>query len=78
MANPDGGLSAHDTVTIHTLQLQPKAFDASLNEGIMRSETLAQVIAVRSLGKIPLIVLSGAEKPALEFHPLMLKCWIDL
>lgn len=66
VAKPDGGLSAHDALIIHTLQLQPKAFDASLNESTMRSETLAQVIAVKSLGSIPLIVLSGAQKPFVE------------
>ena len=48
---------------VHTLQIQPKAFDASLNEGLARPETLAQVKAVESLGSIPLIVLSGAKKP---------------
>ena len=69
VAAPDGGLSAHDALTIHMLQLQPKAFDASLDEAIMRPETLAQVTAVRSLGKIPLIVLSGAEKPSVELSP---------
>ena len=63
IAGPDGRLSLRDTLAIHTLQLQPKSFDASLNEGLSRPETLAQVKAVRSLGNIPLIVLSGAKKP---------------
>ncbi len=63
VTGPDGGLSLRDTLVVHTLQLQPKAFDASLNEGLSRPETLAQVKAVRSLGSIPLIVLSGAKKP---------------
>ena len=34
VAGPDGGLSLRDTLVVHTLQLQPKAFDASLNEGL--------------------------------------------
>jgi pimeloyl-ACP methyl ester carboxylesterase len=63
VTTPDGNLSARDALIVHTLQLQPKAFDASLNEGLARAETLEQVKAVRSLGSIPLIVLSGAKKP---------------
>ncbi len=68
VAGPDGGLSLHDTLVVHTLQLQAKAFDASVNEGLSRPETLAQVKAVRSLGRIPLIVLSGAKKPAVSIE----------
>ena len=63
VAGPDGHLSLHDTVVIHELQLEPKAFDASLYEGLSRPETLAQVKAVRTLGSTPLIVLSGAKEP---------------
>ncbi len=66
VAGPEGGLSLRDTLVIHTLQLQAKAFDASLNEGLSREKTLAQVKAVRSLGSMPLIVLSGAKKPAMR------------
>lgn len=66
VSGPDGGLSLRDTLLVHTLQLQPKAIDASVNEGLSRPETLAQVAAVRSLGSIPLIVLSGARKPAVS------------
>lgn len=63
----DGHLTLEDTRIIHALQLQAKAYDASFYEGLSRSETLAQVKAVRSLGSIPLIVLSGAKKPDMKF-----------
>jgi pimeloyl-ACP methyl ester carboxylesterase len=66
VARPDGHLSLRDTLLIHTLQLQPKSFDASVYEGLSRRETLAQVKAIRSLGSIPLIVLSGAKKPSVH------------
>ncbi len=61
VAGPDGRLSLQGTMVIHQLQLQPKAFDASLYEGLSRPETLAQVKAIRTFGSIPLIVLSGPE-----------------
>ncbi len=66
VAQPDGRLSLHDTLLVHTLKLEPKASDASLNEALSRPETLAQVKAIRSVGSIPLIVLSGAKKPAVD------------
>jgi pimeloyl-ACP methyl ester carboxylesterase len=66
VAGPDGRLSLQDTLILHALQLQPKAFDASLKEGLSRPETLAQVKAVRNLGSIPMVVLSGAKKPAVR------------
>jgi pimeloyl-ACP methyl ester carboxylesterase len=69
VTNSDGRLTAQDAIVIHMLQLQPKEFDATLNEGMVRSESLAQVIAVRSLGDIPLIVLSGARKPSVNLSP---------
>ena len=63
ITSPENRLSLQDSLVIHSLQLQPKEADASLNEGLARAETFAQVRAVRSLGSIPLIVLSGAKKP---------------
>jgi pimeloyl-ACP methyl ester carboxylesterase len=66
VAAPDGQLSLEDTRLIHTLQLQPKSFDAALFEGLSRRETLEQVRAVRTLGSIPLVVLSGAKKPSVQ------------
>jgi pimeloyl-ACP methyl ester carboxylesterase len=55
--------SRQQAAMIHALRLQPKAFDASMNEGLARAATLSQVRAVRSLGSTPLIVLSGARMP---------------
>jgi pimeloyl-ACP methyl ester carboxylesterase len=55
-----GGLSARETATIHSLQIQAKSFDAYLREGLDRDQTTAQVRAIRGLGDIPLVVLSGA------------------
>lgn len=66
VAGPDGSLSLEDTLLIHTLQLQAKSFDASMYEALSRHETMAQVQAVRSLGSIPLVVLSGARKPSVH------------
>jgi pimeloyl-ACP methyl ester carboxylesterase len=63
---PEGLLPLRDTLIVHALQLQPKSFDASLNEGLSRPETLRQVKAVKSLGNIPLLVLTGAKKPELQ------------
>jgi hypothetical protein len=54
-------LNGRDTAIIHSLQIQAKAFDAYLREGLDRDQTTAQVRAIRGLGDIPLIVLSGAK-----------------
>jgi pimeloyl-ACP methyl ester carboxylesterase len=56
-----------DTRLVHMLASQPKSLDATLNEVLSLAETLRQVKAVRSLGSIPLIVLSGAKKRNLHF-----------
>ena len=63
---PEGLLPLRDTLIVHALRLQPKSFDASLNEGLSRPETLRQVKAVKSLGSIPIVVLTGAKKPELQ------------
>jgi pimeloyl-ACP methyl ester carboxylesterase len=55
-----GQLTEHDAAVIHSLQLEPKAFDAQSREGIDRDRTLAQVRAVHSLGNMPLVVLTAA------------------
>jgi len=55
-----GHLSEHDAAVIHSLQLEPKAFDAQSREGIDRDRTLSQVRAVHSLGNTPLVVLTAA------------------
>jgi pimeloyl-ACP methyl ester carboxylesterase len=55
-----GHLTERDAGVIHSLQLEPKAFDAQSREGIDRDRTLAQVQAVHSLGNMPLVVLTAA------------------
>jgi len=55
-----GRLTEHDAAVIHSLQLEPKAFDAQLREGLDGDRTLAQVRAVHSLGSMPLVVLTAA------------------
>jgi pimeloyl-ACP methyl ester carboxylesterase len=58
--SPEGHISEHDAVLIHSLQLQAKAFDAQNKEGLDRAGQVAQVRAVHSLGNIPLVVLTAA------------------
>jgi pimeloyl-ACP methyl ester carboxylesterase len=55
-----GAMSDHDSAIIRSLQLQTKAFDMTIREGRDRDESAAQVRGIRSLGDIPLIVLTGA------------------
>jgi pimeloyl-ACP methyl ester carboxylesterase len=55
-----GRLTEQDAAVIHSLQLEPKAFDAQSREGIDRDRTIAQVRAVHSLGSMPLVVLTAA------------------
>lgn len=57
---PEGRLSARDADLIHSLQLLPKAVDAESHEGLDRDRSTAQVRAVRSLGSLPLVVLTAA------------------
>jgi len=56
----NGAMSARDLAIIHSLQLEAKAFDMAMREGRDRDESAAQVRAIRSLGDLPLIVLTGA------------------
>ena len=63
---PIGSLPTRDARLVHMLQLQPKALDAVLFEFLSQGETLRQVRAVRSLGSVPLIVLTGAQKPGVH------------
>jgi len=58
-----GRMSEHFLATLHALQLQAKSFDESTDEGLDHEESAAQVRAVRSLGDVPLIVLSGGRMP---------------
>jgi len=53
--------SEHEMATFHGLILQAKTFDAMTQEGLDHEESAAQVRAVRSLGTIPLVVLTGAR-----------------
>ena len=55
----DGPGPTRDSAILHALQLQAKTFDATTQEGLDHDESAAQVRAVRSLGDIPLIVLTG-------------------
>lgn len=57
-----GKLNRQQTALVHTLQRQPKALDANIAEGLARPETLHQVQAVRDLGNLPLLVLTGAKE----------------
>ncbi len=53
--------SEREMATFHALVLQAKSFDATTQEGLDHDESAAQVRAVRSLGSIPLVVLTGAR-----------------
>ncbi len=55
-----GRLGERDAGLIHSLQLQAESVDASGREGIDREQSVAQVRAVHSLGKVPLVVLTAA------------------
>lgn len=55
-----GALSDRDAAIVHSLRLQTKAFDMTMREGRDRDQSAAQVRAIRSLGDIPLVVLTGA------------------
>jgi pimeloyl-ACP methyl ester carboxylesterase len=63
---PIASLPTRDARLVHMLQLQPKALDATIFEALSQGETLRQVRAVRSLGSVPLIVLTGAQKPVVH------------
>ncbi len=58
---PGSPLTERDLAIVHALQIQPKAFDASLEEGASRSESIRQVLAVHDLGNMPLIVLTAGK-----------------
>ena len=68
VSRPMEHLPLNDARVVHALQIQPKAMDAVLYEILSRRATLAQVKAVRSLGGIPLIVLTGAMKPTVKLN----------
>jgi pimeloyl-ACP methyl ester carboxylesterase len=55
---PYGHLSSHDSAVINSVEFQEKAFEATLWEN--RGRSAAQVRDVRSLGSIPLVVLTAA------------------
>ncbi|HVV43572.1 MAG TPA: alpha/beta fold hydrolase, partial [Bryobacteraceae bacterium] len=54
-------LTARDVGILHALSLQAKTFDATTREGLDHDESARQVRAVRSLGSIPLIVLTAGR-----------------
>ncbi len=54
-------LSAHDVEILHSEGLQAKTFTATTQEGLDHEESAAQVRAIRSLGSMPLVVLTGAR-----------------
>jgi pimeloyl-ACP methyl ester carboxylesterase len=59
---PRSELTERDLAIIHALQIQPKAFDASSDEGGSRAQSIQQVLAVRNLGNMPLIVLTAGKR----------------
>jgi pimeloyl-ACP methyl ester carboxylesterase len=56
-----GAFSIEDSRILRALRLQVKSIAATPNESLRREETVAQVQAVRSLGDLPLIVVSGGK-----------------
>ena len=60
VSSPPGRLSERDARLIHSLQLQPKAWEAEAREGLDRDQSVDQVRAVRSVGNVPLVVLTAA------------------
>lgn len=59
---PGSELTERDLAIIHALQIQPKAFDAERAEGASRSQSIRQVLAVRDLGNMPVIILTGGKR----------------
>ena len=58
---PGSRLTERDLAIVHALQIQPKAFDASLQEGASRPQSIRQVLAVHDLGNMPVIILTGGK-----------------
>src|SRR6185312_12571393 len=54
-------LTARDAGILHALGLQAKTFDMTTREGLDQEESAKQVRAIRSLGSIPLIVLTAGR-----------------
>jgi pimeloyl-ACP methyl ester carboxylesterase len=54
-------LTAHNMEILHALSLQAKTFDMTTREGLDRDESARQVRAIRSLGSIPLVVLTAGR-----------------
>ncbi|HVW09414.1 MAG TPA: alpha/beta hydrolase [Bryobacteraceae bacterium] len=54
-------LTARDVALFHALALQAKTFDATTSEGLDHENSAAQVRAVRDLGSLPLVVLTGGR-----------------
>jgi pimeloyl-ACP methyl ester carboxylesterase len=54
----EGHLSSHDSALINSVEFQEKSFEATLWES--RGQSAAQVRKIRSLGSIPLVVLTAA------------------
>jgi hypothetical protein len=51
-------LSGHDSEVLNSVEFQEKSFEATFREN--RGVSAAQVRAIRSLGNIPLVVLTAA------------------
>jgi pimeloyl-ACP methyl ester carboxylesterase len=56
-------ITQRDMAIVHALQMQTKAFDASLAESEARQQSIRQVLSVHDLGNIPLIVLTAGKQP---------------
>jgi pimeloyl-ACP methyl ester carboxylesterase len=56
-------ITQRDMAIVHALQMQTKAFDASLEESGARRQSIRQVLSVHDLGNMPLIVLTAAKQP---------------
>lgn len=65
---PSGSrMSGRDLAILHALQIQPRAFDASIQESGSRPASVRQVLAIHDLGNMPLIVLTaGKHYPPVE------------
>jgi pimeloyl-ACP methyl ester carboxylesterase len=57
---PSGHLNSRDWAIMHSVEFQVNAFEGTMWEGLGRDQSVAQVRAIRSLGSIPLVVLTAA------------------
>ena len=58
--SPSGHVDPHDWAILHSVEFQARAFEGTMWEGLGRDQSVAQVRAIRSLGSIPLVVLTAA------------------